>query len=312
MERQLNIHPEMQEMIQAANFWPPQESLEGERAFFSDFCLSLGRPRPREITADDYLLPGGDGDIAVRMYRPLAGPRDLPCVVFFHGGGWVFGGLDANDSIAWGLAEGIGAAVASVEYRLAPEHRYPAAFQDCYNVTRHIWRNPQEFSIDPKRIALAGEGSGGNLAAAVALASRDRGEPEICAEALVCPVLWANLKLPSYEENAEAPLLTKTEMKAYLKAYLGDVRGDIPGYGLPMLAEDLSSMPPTLVHTAQYDPLRDEGRIFAMRLRKSGTRTSFRTAAQMTHGFMRARFAGPDSASEFRFVCDFLKRHLAG
>jgi acetyl esterase len=220
------------------------------------------------------------------------------------------GDLDTNDSIAWGFAEGTGATVVSIDYRLAPEHPYPAAFDDSYTVVTHLARHASAFGIDPARIAVGGDSAGGNLTAAVALAARDRGGPAIAAQILIYPVLGTDTDLPSYRENADAPLLTRDGMIHYLDAYLGAHRAAPPAYAMPMTANDLTRLPPAFVHTAEYDPLRDEGKIYADRLAEAGNEVEYRCALGMVHSFMRARFDGAAARAEFDAICNFLCRHL--
>ncbi len=309
MSLAFDIHPELQGLIDAANFWPPQESLAGERAYWAEFCLSLNRPCPPGIAVEDRRFPCRDAAVPVRLYRP-PGDGKLPCIVYLHDGGWVLGGLDTSDSIAWGLCEGTGAVVASVDYRLAPEHPYPAAFDDAYAVLQHLSAKAATLGIDGTRIALCGDSAGGNLATALCLAARDLDGPRPVAQALVYPVLGVDFETRSHRENAEAPLLSGEAVKSYLRAYLGRRLRRPPPYALPMLAEDLGGLPPALVHTAQFDPLRDEGENYAESLSLAGTPTLYRCAARMTHSFLRARFAGPAARAEFDFLCDFLKEKL--
>jgi acetyl esterase len=250
--------------------------------------------------------------IPIRIYRPASETAILPVVVYLHGGGWVLGDLDTNDAVAWGLAEGTGAVVISVAYRLAPEQPYPAAFRDCFNAVKWVSQEAEGLEINRERLALCGDSAGGNLAAAVSLAARDQDGPPLAAQALIYPVLGRDMTLPSYRENGEGPGLTRTDMSYYLDAYLGSDWSRADAYALPMLATDLAGLPPTLVHTAELDPLRDEGRCFAQRLEQAGVKVSYRCAPRMVHGFVRARFEGPTIAAEFAVITDFLRRQLFG
>lgn len=304
-----NLHPDMAELVRLEKEWPPNLTLEQERLEWRKFCLANNRPCPRSIEVENLAIGDAGHRVPVRFYRPHP-DRPAPCFVYIHGGGWILGDLDTNDSIAWGFAERTGATVLSVDYRLAPEHPFPAAFDDCYEVVSHLARHASAFGVDPDRIAVGGDSAGGNLTAAVALALRDRGGPPIVAQALIYPVLGTDTDLPSYLENADAPLLTRTGMVHYLDAYLAEYRNDPPAYAMPLVADDLAGLPPAWIHTAEYDPLRDEGKIYAERLAAAGNEVEYRCAARMVHSFMRARFAGADAGAEFDLICAFLRRHL--
>jgi acetyl esterase len=177
-----------------------------------------------------------------------------------HGGGWILGNLDTNDSVGWGFAQGTGAAVISVDYRLAPENPYPAAFDDSRAVLEYVAANGRKHGLDGSRIAVCGDSAGGNLSAALSLWSRDHSGPRIAAQALIYPVIDTDIDNDSYRQNATAPMLTRAEMMHYLDAYLGKQRQNPHMYAMPGRATDLRNLPPALVHTAEYDPLRDEGR----------------------------------------------------
>jgi acetyl esterase len=255
----------------------------------------------RQVAVNGTTLP-------IRVYRPNTA-EILPVVGYIHGGGWVVGDLDTNDTVAWGLAEGTGAVVASIHYRLAPEHPYPAAFDDCYALVQWLSQNAGTFGGDGSRLALCGDSAGGNLSAAVCLAARDRGDPTIAAQALIFPVMGLDVNTPSYLENAEGFGLTREGMIFYLDAYLPD-KSLADGYAMPLLADDLSNLPPALVHTAEFDPLRDEGKLYADRLAAAGNDVTYHLGKKMTHSFIRARFDGPAVAAEFQAIVDFLKRYL--
>ena len=304
-----DLHPDMAELVRMEGDWPPNLTLAEERVLWREFCLANNRPCPREIEVENVAIGEPGLRVPVRIYRPKP-DRPAPCFVYIHGGGWILGDLDTNDSVAWGFAEGTGATVVSVDYRLAPEHRYPAAFDDCYEVVTHLARHASAFGIDAHRIAVGGDSAGGNLTAAVALALRDRGGPRIVAQALIYPVLDTDIDRPSYIDNADAPLLTRAGMMHYLDDYLGTYRNDPPPYAMPLRAADLSNLPPAYVHTAEYDPLRDEGKVYADRLAAAGTKSEYRCAKGMVHSFMRARFQGEGARAEFDAIRAFLRRHL--
>lgn len=303
------IHPELKDFLARLKTVPAAASIEEQRRVWREFCLKNNHPPPAEISVWDEALPLPDREIPLRCYMP-EGKKPYPCVIYLHGGGWVLGDLDTQDTIAWGLAQGTEALVISVAYRLAPEHPYPAAFEDSYAVLEHVVTHADGFGIDPSRIALCGDSAGGTLAAALCLAARDRKGPQIAAQALLYPVMDTDTTRESYQENAESPLLTRAEMEHFLDAYLGNRRDDADAYALPLRAEDLTELPPAFVHTAEFDPLRDEGHLYYRRLREAGNEAEYRFAEGMPHSFARARFEGPAARAEFDAVCAFLKRKL--
>lgn len=304
-----DIHPDMKAMIAELTQWPPNLTPQQERELWNEFCRQMARPRPAAIHAQDFSVPSAAGDVPVRLYKP-GRAAIYPCVLYMHGGGWILGNLDTNDSVGWGLAEGTGAAVVSVDYRLSPENPYPAAFDDCLAVLQYIAAHGAKHGLDGTRIAVCGDSAGGNLSAALSLWSRDHDGPRIAAQGLIYPVTDINTKTESYRTCALAPMLTSAEMHHYLDAYLGNQRDNPDVYAMPGLAKDLSNLPPALVHTAEYDPLRDEGRNYADRLKAAGNSVIYRCAKGMVHSFIRARFYGPGAKAEFDFICDFLRKYL--
>jgi acetyl esterase len=303
------MHPELKDFIARLETVPETDSIDEQRRVWREFCIKNNHPRPAGMSVSDQLLDLPGREIPLRWYRPeLDQPH--PCVIYLHGGGWVLGDLDTQDTIAWGIARGARALVVSVDYRRAPEDPYPAALDDCYAVLENVAKYADSFGIDTSRIAVCGDSAGGNLAAAVCLAARDRGGPSICAQALLYPVVDVDTTRESYEENADSPLLSRGEMEFFLQAYLGERRGDPDAYAMPLRAEDFSNLPPAFVHTAEFDPLRDEGHLYYRRLREAGNEGEYRFAEFMPHSFARARLEGPATKAEFDALCAFLKRKL--
>ncbi len=303
------LHPELKDFLARLETVPATTSIEEQRRVWREFCLKNNHPRPAGMTVWNQALPLPGREIALRWYIPEI-EKPLPCVIYLHGGGWVLGDLDTQDTIAWGLARGARALAISVNYRRAPEHPYPAAFDDSYAVLEHVAEYADGLGIDASRIALCGDSAGGNLAAAVCIAARDRQGPRIAAQALLYPVTDTDTTRESYLENADSPLLTLSEMEHFLQAYLGPRRLDPDGYAMPLRAEDLSDLPPAFVHTAEFDPLRDEGHLYYRRLREAGNEAEYRFAEAMPHSFARARLEGPAAKAEFDAVCAFLRHRL--
>jgi acetyl esterase len=233
---------------------------------------------------EDRIIPGPEGEIPVRIYRP-EGDGPLPALVYFHGGGWVIGNIQTHDAVARSLTNGAQCVVISVDYRLAPEHKFPAAAEDAYAATRWVAENAAAIGVDPARIAVGGDSAGGNLAAVVALMAKERGGPPLVYQMLIYPVTDFNLETASYQQNAEGYLLTKRSMIWFWNHYLRDESDARDPHASPLQAADLSGLPPALVITAEFDPLRDEGAAYAERLRQAGVPVVYSNYDGMIHGF---------------------------
>jgi acetyl esterase len=263
-------------------------------------------PRPEVASVEDLRVPGPDGDVPVRIYSP-GGTSPLPALVYFHGGGWTICSIETHDATCRELANGAGCVVVSVDYRLAPEHKYPAAAEDCYAATRWVAEKGGEFGVDSDRIAVGGDSAGGNLAAVVALMARDRGRPALRHQLLIYPVTNFAFDTPSYRENADGLLLTRAMMEAFWNHYLRDTSDGERHYASPLRAESLEGLPRAHVITAEFDPLRDEGEAYAARLREAGCPVVLSRYDGMIHGFFpmglvieRSRDAVDEAVRELR------------
>ena len=260
-----------------------------------------GRARPKAPGAAvaqviDRTIPGPDGELPVRIYTPEgAGP--FPGLAWFHGGGWVVGDLDSADSAARNLCAGADCVVVSVDYRLAPETKFPGPAEDCYDATQWLAANATALNVDPGRIAVGGDSAGGNLAAAVSLMSRDRGGCSLAFQLLVYPVTERDVDNGSYRDNADGYQLTRDGMIWYWDHYLADAADAANAYAAPLQAADLSGLPPALVLTAEYDPLRDEGEAYAAALQAAGVPTECIRYDGLIHGFF-GMFAAVDQARQ--------------
>jgi acetyl esterase len=281
--------------------------LDPQARAYMDAVAALGFPAPRTITPTEWraqapvrakhfgiapqpiarvenrTVPGPDGDVPIRVFVPeAAGP--LPILVHYHGGGWVIGSVDGSENLCRAMANLTPCIVVSVEYRLAPETRFPGGLEDCYAATRWVAEHGAELGGDPTRLAVGGESAGGNLAAAVALLARERGGPNISFQLLVYPVSDANFETSSYVEMAEGYGLTLDGMQYFWELYLEDEE-DRANPLAAVLQADLAGLPPALVITAEYDPLRDEGDALAEKLKAAGVPVERVSYPGQIHGF---------------------------
>ncbi|SEH16077.1 acetyl esterase [Natronorubrum sediminis] len=244
-------------------------------------------------SVDDRTIDGPDGAIDVRIYEPgpseggRNGPEDgdRPLIMYFHGGGWVIGSIDTHDDTCRKLATETGYPVVSVDYRLAPEHPFPAGLTDCYAALEWAVDAAPALGADPERLVLAGDSAGGNLAAATALLSRDRGGPDVAYQLLVYPGTGDVTKTAAYTENGEDYFLTTDDMTWFREHYFEHEIDQGNVYAMPRLANDLSGLPPATVVTAGFDPLRDDGAAYADRLEEAGVPVTYRNYDDMIHGF---------------------------
>lgn len=248
----------------------------------------LNGRRASGVTAADITIPGPAGEIPARVYRPAgwAPPSGLPVVVAFHGGGFVFGNLDTGDWLCSNVCARTPAVVVSVSYRLAPEHPAPAAHLDAYAATSWVAEHAGALGGRADQLAVFGDSSGGTLAASVALAARDNGGPDIVLQALAYPITDLTLSSPSIKQHPHEPLLRAADLRAFVELYLGPT-GDPRDPALsPLLAGDHSRLPRALILTADHDPLVDDGRRYAQRLREGGVAVEAVEFAGSPHGFL--------------------------
>lgn len=240
-----------------------------------------------EVRAEDHAVDGPGGPIPVRVYRPPTETEAPPPVVlFFHGGGWSVGDLDSYDGTARRHAADADAVVVSVDYRLAPEHPYPAAVDDVWAATQWVAEHADELGVDASRLAVAGDSAGGNLAAVVAQLARESG-PAIRFQLLWYPATTWDTSLPSFEENADAPILNLAAIGGVSRWYVGDMDlSDMPATLAPARAKDLSGLPPAYIAVAGHDPLRDDGTRYAELLSDAGVPVELHNAATLVHGYL--------------------------
>jgi len=313
MSGDFDVHPEMASLIAAKQSAAQTAAATDARAAWDAYGASMRRPYPEGMVVRDTTLPSRErarSGIPVRIYRPRGVADPAPCVLYLHGGAFIKGSLESGDVVAWGVADQAKAIVVSVDYRLAPEHSFPAGLEDCYAALSHVAASGSELGVDPRRIAVWGDSAGGNLAAALCLLTRDRGGPAIAAQALNYPCLTDELTAPSYRTYATSPGLATASMESAWDQYLAGGRPTRNPYAAPLKARDLGRLPPAHIHVAEIDPLADDGRAYAARLGAAGCIVELRSAKRMIHGFLRARFDGPGAAAEFAEPCAFLRQRL--
>jgi acetyl esterase len=264
---------------------PPINELSVEEARKASEALASMQGIPEPVAGvEDRMLPGPGGEIPARTYVPF-GKEPFPVLVYFHGGGWVLGDIELSDGLCRTLANTTGCIVVSVGYRLAPEHPFPAAVDDAFYATQWAAANASGFGGDPLRLAVSGDSAGGNLAAVVAQIARDRGKPAIQFQLLIYPATDAACDTPSYSENAEGYFLTKAAMQWFWNHYLPKDVDRCHPHVSPLRADNFADLPPALVITAEFDPLRDEGELYAQRMQAAGTPVQLIRYNGMIHGF---------------------------
>ena len=289
----MTLHPQARVLLDliaaGGEITPCDEQLAEIRTGYS-MLATMGGGAPEPVAdVRDLEIPGPAGPVPLRVYRPTDG-ASLPVVVFFHGGGWTIGSIDDYDPLARQIANVSGAIVASVGYRLAPEHPYPAPLDDCWAATTWVAEHATDIGGDPARLALMGDSAGGNIAAVVAQRCAREGGPQPALQVLVYPVVDCDLDTGSYRENGSGYLLDLEQMRWFLDCYgRGGTALDDAGIS-PLRAPDLHDgtlrgLAPALVITAEYDPLRDEGEAYAAALRAAGTEVAHTRYDGMIHAF---------------------------
>lgn len=258
----------------------------------------------------DHRVAVTEGEITVRLYYAIEGSQ-LPVVVYFHGGGWVRGSVETHDSYCRSLAHETGVAVASVDYRLAPEHPYPTPVEDAYRATCWVAENASSLVLDGRRVAVAGDSAGGNLAAAVALMARDRSGPALAFQALVYPITDFHFDTASYRDFATGYYLTRDDMKWFWRQYLGGRSADEAIYATVMSSPTFDGLPPALIVTAEFDPLRDEGEAYGRRLGEAGVGCRVLRYEGMIHGFARRTGIWPAAGEALEEVARALRHAFA-
>ena len=300
------VDPQIQAFLDDLAGLPPIHTLPVDIARQASFP-----PAPKQPVhhVEDRIIPGPGGDIPVRLYYPRAGDQ-MPALVFIHGGGWVIGSLDDYDAICRSLALEADCVVISVDYRLAPEHKFPAAPDDALAATTWAFENAVELGIDADRIAIGGDSAGGNLSAVTTV--RLRNNHRLAAQLLIYPMtVYHDPPLPSHVENAEGYMLTIAAMDWFMDHYLPDATFRSHPHFAVGKTEDLTDLPPALIITAQFDPLRDDGEAYAARLRDAGVAVDYWRYDGMIHGFY-GMFGVDKGAEALSRSAAWLKEALKG
>lgn len=299
------LHPQARAVLEAqeasgATTGPDTSPEEARRIYNS--APDFSGPREPVARVEDRRLPG---PVTVRLYIPEA-PPPAPALIYLHGGGWVMGSIDAVDAPLRAIANRSGCVVCSVDYRLAPEHPFPAALEDVGAVLQWVTEQAGSLGVDAGRIALGGDSAGGNLTAATALAERERAN-RVAGQVLIYPVLDHDFDRPSYVDNAEGYGMTRDNMKWYWNHYLPDAERRSDPRASPLRAPDLTRLPPALVVTAEHDVLRDEGEEYAAKLRAAGVDVTLSRYDGMMHGFFRTAGAVDAGRALIDEISDWLR-----
>ena len=283
---------------------PPDEA----RAVGDEAAATVFGPVP-VVAWEDRSVPGPAGAIPVRVYRP--GDHPAPVLVYFHGGGWVLGSLNTHHGVCASLAALSGCVVCSVDYRMAPEHRFPAAVEDAWAATTWLAEHAEEVGGRAGALAVGGDSAGGNLAAVCALRARDTGL-RLALQLLVYPVIDADLETSTYREFAEGYFLTERQMDWYRERYLRRPEDTLDWRASPLLADDLAGAAPAYVAVAGFDPLRDEGLAYAERLREAGVPVEVHRAGSLIHAYVNITAVSPDAREATMHAVRAIRRATAG
>lgn len=304
----MSLHPQIVQVLERAKNSPLPQPWEVPphvaRRIYRDTRAALA-PKAPDVAAVGLVI--APGPVALRYYRPLGSRPDeaLPALVYFHGGGWVIGDPDTHDVLCRQLANGARCAVYSADYRMGPEHPFPAAVEDCLAATKFVAARHQQ-------VAVGGDSAGGNLATVVALAARDAGRPEISYQLLIYPATDQRLAHPSIRRNGEGYLLTLKAMEYFQSKYLPRKEDLEDWRASPLLAKSLAKLPPAYLITAGYDPLVDEGRAYAERMAKEGVDVSYREYPDMVHGFILFGGVVDTANAAVEECCGKLRNAFAG
>ena len=289
-----------------------RQPIAEQRRLYDAWCAHFSAPAPADVISSELFLPGPGGAVRVRLFKPREANQPLPVVLFCHGGGWILGSPETHAMATGEMVRRTGAAVLSVDYRLAPEHAFPAAFDDAYAALLWVAQSGSAFGLDPARLAVSGDSAGGNLAAAVALAARDRKGPRLAFQALIYPALKAVRRKPVVEDQGGG---SEATISSYVKAYAGgpdkvEALARNP-YAMPLAAADFSNLPPAHIAAAGIDAVLEDALDYAAALKTAGVPATLSTAEGLPHSYLRTIHFCRAAAAEFDAVCAALRHALS-
>ncbi len=264
---------------------------------------------PTPARSVDRVFPGRSGDVRIRIHTP-PGSTPFGCCLYFHGGGWVLGSIETHDDLVRRLVDLSGCVFVSVDYPLAPEHKFPIAVEDSLLAVQWVTEHALELGVDSARIAVAGDSAGANIAAALCLMARDRHGPRIAHQVLIYPITDCDFERPSYRENADGYFLCRRDMEWFWNHYTSSPEQRTDPYASPLRAASLAGLPPAYVLTAEFDPLRDEGLAYAQALQQAGVQTTLREFPGMIHGFVKRWENFDDARTVTREIGSHLRRAI--
>lgn len=285
-------------------------TVEEIRQLYNRFHGETSRQEEKAAGIRNLTIPAEKTEIPVRLYFP-PGEGPFPVLVYFHGGGWVAGNLETADSLLRLFAHEANCLIVSVDYRLAPEHKFPAAIEDCLAATKWAAAHIEKFGGDPRCIVTGGDGAGGNLAAAVPIIAKEQGGPAVSFQLLIYPATNLTFNTASHRNFAKGYFLEHSAMRRIAAEYLNHDEEKLNHYVSPLLAKDLSGLPPALIITAEYDILRDEGEEYARRLREAGVKSQLIRYDGQIHGFLTVPALKNDATLAVKQISVVLKRHFS-
>lgn len=307
MDPKAQIVGEFVKQIRVPGYYPPLPEL---RQQLRTMVALMDEPAPALPRIEDVKIPGAAGELPARVYAPRVGGAPLPAVAYFHGGGWVQGDLETHHGLCARLAKHAGALVVSLDYRLAPEHKFPAAVDDCLAAYRWMRARGRELGADPARVAVAGDSAGGNLSAVVSQLAAAGGTPVPTCQALIYPALDFSLETGSHRELADGHVIPRDRIVWYAEHYLRSEADKADLRASPLQAPKLAGQPPTMIVTGGFDPLRDEGKAYADRLREAGVDVVHREYPGQIHAFVSLTKAIPQGMAATLEIAEYLRKRL--
>jgi len=308
MDPKAQIVGEFVKSIRVPGYFPPLPEL---RQQLRTMVALMDEPAPALPRLEDIRIPGPAGEIPARLYAARAGGAVLPAVAYFHGGGWVQGDLETHHGLCARLAAHASVLVAAVDYRLAPEHKFPAAVEDCLAAYRWLRTHARDLGADPTRVAVAGDSAGGNLSAVVSQLAAAGGTPVPTCQVLIYPAVDFSLETDSHRDLADGHVIPRDRIVWYMEQYLRTDADRTDLRASPLRAPSLAGQPPALIVTAGFDPLRDEGRAYGERLREAGVDVVYREYPGQIHAFVMLTKAIPQGTACTLEIADYLRQRLA-